>query len=174
MGETSQQPYAAFGRTLRSLREQARESLDEVASSVEIQKNQLVRIEKGEIRPSEDILMLLISHFNAAEKEAARLWEQAGYSKDDQLGTDNQPTIVVTTMDNRVVYTDVVHVSANGYGVIVNFMQSGTPGGVPLAVARVGMSREHAKSLLGILGATLAQSEAQQSPKHLPPPSGKA
>src|SRR5688500_18559672 len=123
MRESLNQPFAAFGRSLRRLREKARESQDEVCGAVEIAKTELDRIEKGEIRPSEDVLMLLISHFNAAEKEATRLWEQAGYSREEkEPGTDNPPTIMLTaTMDNRIIYTDVVHVSANGYGVVVNF-----------------------------------------------------
>jgi hypothetical protein len=41
----------------------------------------------------------------------------------------------------------------------MNFMQGGGPNAAPASVARVGMSREHAKSVLQILQATLSQTE---------------
>jgi hypothetical protein len=47
----------------------------------------------------------------------------------------------------------------NNYGVVMNFMQGGGPNMQPLAVARVGMSKEHAKSVLDVLKQTLSQSE---------------
>jgi hypothetical protein len=47
----------------------------------------------------------------------------------------------------------------NNYGVVMNFMQGGSPNSSPSSVARVGMSREHAKSVLKILQTTLSQTE---------------
>jgi hypothetical protein len=60
--------------------------------------------------------------------------------------------------DVRIVYTDMLHVSVNDYGVVMNFLQGSGPKNPPLAIARVGMSREHAKSVLEVLQKTLAQS----------------
>jgi len=45
------------------LRENHRESAAEVSGAVEIDEKSLRRIEAGTERPSEDILLLLISHF---------------------------------------------------------------------------------------------------------------
>ena len=67
-------------------------------------------------------------------------------------------------MDLRVVYTDMVHVAVNDFGLVMNFMQTAGPANKPLAIARVGMSREHAKSVLEVLQRTLAQSEPRQLP----------
>jgi hypothetical protein len=74
-------------------------------------------------------------------------------------------------MDIRVVYTDMVHVMVNDYGVVMNFIQNSGPNNQPLAVARVGMSREHAKSVVQILQQSLAQ--ADQTPKSLPAPKAR-
>ncbi len=71
---------------------------------------------------------------------------------------------MVLPADARIVYTDMVHVMVNNYGVIMNFMQTAGPGSQPLAVSRIGMSREHAQSVLEVLQKTLAL----HNPKKLP------
>ncbi len=62
-----------------------------------------------------------------------------------------------SSQDSRILLTDVVDIMVNNYGVVLDFMQSGPGGSQP--VARVGMSREHAKSILQILQTTLSQTE---------------
>ena len=168
MGDLFKQPYAAFGRRLKALRERAKESLDEVSGAVEIDKDHLARLENGEIRPSEDVLMLLLSHFDTAESEAVKLWEQAGYNKNDSETepTEQQQTVLVMPMDARIVYTDIVHVAANDYGVVMNFMQHAGPNNQPLAIARIGMSKEHATRVLEVLQKTLTDNNPS-APKQL-------
>jgi len=75
-------PFKTLGTHLKYLREQVRESLAEVSGAVEIDVNVLERIEQGFERPSEDILLLLISHFAMPDQEAVQLWELAGYDGD--------------------------------------------------------------------------------------------
>ncbi len=150
--------YQRLGGQLKTLRTRCGESLAEVSGAVEIEISELANFELGRTRPSEDILLLLISHFGAQDDEALKLWEAAGY------GTAKSQTEPVTastapTPDNRVLFTDVVDVIVNNFGVVMNFMQSGGPNMPPTNVARVGMSREHAKSVLEILKVTLAQTE---------------
>jgi hypothetical protein len=70
-----------------------------------------------------------------------------------------QPAMMVLPIDARIVYTDTVHVVANNHGVVMNFLQNAGPNNQTLAVARVGMSREHAKSVLELLQRTLDQTE---------------
>ena len=68
----------------------------------------------------------------------------------------------------------MVHVMVNNYGVIMNFMQGAGPNNQPLAVARIGMSREHAKSVLEVLQKTLDQAdEPPAEPKQLESPHDK-
>src|SRR5579883_1980269 len=73
-----QPPFALLGKQLRSLRETRRESVAEVSGAVEIDPELLERFERGEECPSEDILTLLISHFDMREQDALQLWEWAG------------------------------------------------------------------------------------------------
>lgn len=170
-------PFKQLGGSLKKMRVQRQETLAEVSGAVEIDAELLSAYESGTQRPSEEILMLLMSHFSLKEEEADKLWDMAGYSRDRVADTapasddgSDRPPVIVMPMDVRIVYTDMVHLTANDFGVVMNFMQTGGPSGKPLAISRIGMSREHAKSVLELLQKTLAQSE----PKQLPPPNPAA
>lgn len=162
-----------FGNHLRSLRRRNKESLAEVSGAVEIDVRELGEMEAGRRRPSEDILLLIISHFSLREDEALKLWQLAGFEQ-GTFGTisgDNAHDVLPYSIqgnEQRVLYTDMVHVSANNYGVVVNFLQGLGADGRPVAVSRIGMSREHAKSLIEVLERTLRLSENQQ--QQLPEP----
>ncbi|MDQ3094234.1 MAG: hypothetical protein M3Q70_03615 [bacterium] len=169
----SKMPYEQIGRKLKFFREQARESLEEVSGAVEIATDELAKIERGEVRPTEDILDLLISHFSLADHEEDRLWELAGYSKLGQEGQNHTMTaLMMLPYDSRIVYSDMAQVSVNNFGVVMNFMQVGGAGGKqPLAIARIGMSREHAQSVLQLLQQSL--NAEPESPKLLDNPDNK-
>lgn len=172
--EQTKQPFADLGSALKSLRTKRRESMAEAAGAVEIDTERLSNFEIGADRPSEDILLLLISHFEIKEDEATKLWELAGYDAADTPGSNvvndeaggTKSQVVVMPADARVVYTDVVHVMVNNYGVVMNFMQNSGPNGQSMIVSRVGMSKEHANSVIDVLQRALAQAE----PKALPAP----
>lgn len=158
-------PYKLLGEKLRGLREKRRETLMEVSGAVEIEPEMLDKIEQGCERPSEDILLLLISYFSSRESEADQLWQLAGYERPDREHDASmndqyapQPAMMVLPIDARIVYTDTVHVMANNHGVVMNFLQNAGPNNQPIAVARVGMSREHALSVIELLQKTLKQS----------------
>ena len=166
-------PFKPLGLHLKRLRERRHQSLAEVSGAVEIDPETLSAIEEGTERPGEDILLLLISHFATKEDVATKLWELAGYSH-DELPVKNvvndfqgqaQNKVMVLPNDAKVVYTDMVHVMVNNYGVVMNFMQTGGPTNQPLAVARVGMSKEHAKSILEVLQKTLSLHDPKSLPK---------
>lgn len=165
-------PYKRLGNQLKKLRVKLQESLAEVSGAVEIDVSTLSEIESGLQRPSEDILLLLISHFSVKEDEAVELWELAEFDDTDlpiKNGTNHdeqtiKQTAVVTPDDLRISYTDMVHVSVNDYGVIINFMQGAGPTSQPMIVSRLGMSKEHAKSVLEVLQKTLEQSDKKSLP----------
>jgi transcriptional regulator with XRE-family HTH domain len=157
MSETDKRlPYKSLGLQLRSLRERNRESMAEVSGAVEIEEKDLSLIEDGSERPSEDILLLLISHFAVEDDKAAELWQLAGYDKpvDDEpeasVQGGRQQTLMVM-VDPRVMYSDSVEIVANGKGVVLNFSQASGQPGQPLTISRIGMSREQAKMVMGIL-----------------------
>lgn len=178
MSETSKdKPFEILGKQLKSIRIKRQESLAEASGAVEIDPEVLGNYEDGAERPAEDILLLLISHFAAKEDVATKLWELAGYSHDElpaqnvvnDLRGHAQNGVVVLPADARITYTDMVHVMVNNYGVVMNFMQTAGLGNQPMAVARLGMSREHAQSVLEVLQKTLALHD----PKALSPENSK-
>jgi transcriptional regulator with XRE-family HTH domain len=171
MSDLNKTPYQPLGKQLKELRNRVNESLAEASGAVEIEVRELANFELGKSRPSEDVLLLLISHFAAKDDEAVRMWEMAGYgmdkipaSRSDNI--DTAPTAV--NSDNRILFTDIVDIMVNNYGVVMNFMQ-GSAGNSTQSVAKVGMSREHAKSVLKILEHTLSQTEQQLSDKIVSP-----
>jgi transcriptional regulator with XRE-family HTH domain len=174
-----QTPYKSLGRRLKSIREKAQESVAEASGAVEIDTDQLDLYERGEARPSEDILLLMMAHFSIQDDEAVRLWKLAGYDQNKLPYVDGasddfsgpKETVYVVQNDNRIVYTDTVHVMVNNYGVVMNFLQNGPSSQVqPNAVARVGMSLEHARSVLEVLQQTLDQASRPVQKKALPKP----
>lgn len=171
------QPYQTLGNHLRYLREQHMESLAEVSGAVEIDEALLERIENGHIRPAEDILLLLISHFDMQDQEAVQLWELAGYDGSDRQQQEdlvqeaingNKPVIFLVGMDVRTMYTDFAQVSADAAGVVMQFGQiNGKKQQQP--VARLGMSFEQAEQVLQQLQAAILRGKYAQNPKQLPP-----
>lgn len=169
MTDPKQTPYKNLGGHLKALRTKRNESLAEASGAVEIDVKQLASYELGHARPSEDVLLLLISHFGARDDEAVRLWEVAGYGMEGMsqpaIGSGNLPEIADES-SQKILFTDVVDITVNNYGVVMNFMQGAGPNTKPSSIARVGMSREHAKSVLRILQMTINQTE-----RNLPSPS---
>ncbi len=162
-------PFEAFGNQLKEFREKAKESIAEVSGAVEVDTQALAEIEAGASQPSEDIVLLLISHFALKEDEALKMWELAGYDQEKTGitsivadGNGSTQTAYVNQNDARILYTDMVHVNANKYGVIINFLQGLGSNNQPMAVSRIGMSHEHAKSLLDVLQQTLQLSAEQE------------
>lgn len=170
------QPYKKLGQKLYQIRLSHKESLVEVSGAVELSSDIITNYEKGETRPSEDILDLLISHFEVQDDEAEELYELAGYLEDESSVPapslpdiqNNLPTMIVVPVDNRTVYTDKVSVTVNNYGVVMSFMQS-ISGDQQVPVARLGMSLEHAKSVVSVLQKTIDRAEQEKRSKQIKP-----
>ena len=163
-------PFKSFGIKLKQIRSHAKETLVDVSGAVETDVTLLEKLEAGTHQPSEDLVLLLISHFALKEDEALRLWELAGYSLEktgtSSINTDDSEQSAqkayVTAGDVRILYTDMVHVKSNRHGVVINFLQSLGSDDHTMAVARVGMSHAHAQSLLEVLQQTLNATNKQQ------------
>lgn len=167
----STQPFKLLGGQIKSVRENAKETLPEVSGAVEVDLDIMLQYENGEARPSEEVLLLLISHFDISDNEATKLWELAGYNEDEFMvnDMDSEPKKYVGSniLDLRIAYTDMIHVVANNQGVVMNFMQGSGPNGQPLIVSRLGMSQEHAKGILELLRETLEQVDKKDQPKRI-------
>lgn len=173
MSQSPQEPpFKQLGSTLKDIRQKLHETMSDVSGAVEIDESALARIEQGKERPSEDILNLLISHFGMQDDDAANLWHLAGYEQPrederDHIHDDmsqNRAGVLVMAIDPRIIYSDSMHVNASPTGVILSFAQ--TAGGQqPLVTARVGMSREQARSVIRTLQAALDKTEQRQLPQ---------
>jgi transcriptional regulator with XRE-family HTH domain len=169
-------PFKTLGNRLKYLRERSRESLAEVSGAVEIDEDSLDRIEQGIERPSEEILMLLMSHFNMQDNEAVQVWELAGYDRrngpelainPEELMNGNKPVIMLLAVDVRTQYTDGVDITADPAGITMAFTQQTGPG-VTQPVAKVGMSLEQAEAVAGALQHAILHAK-YRGRKQLPP-----
>jgi hypothetical protein len=182
------QPYQNLGLRLRIMRQKFKESAAEVSGAVEIDVDMLKRFEQGAELPSEDILMLLISHFDLGDDEAVNLWELAGYDQQDMFcdhDHEHEPDrvqnggetrmmkqpVVLLALESRVAYTNGAEIVGDKNGLVVNFTQfvDAAQGAVP--VARVGMSYEQAENVLASLQRALLHGRYGRGPKSLPAPS---
>lgn len=68
--------------------------------------------------------------------------------------------------ETLILYTDNISIATNDDGVILGFFQKFGPNEEMRAVARIGISREHAKKFLATLGKQLALKEAQTGSSH--------
>lgn len=173
-------PFLALGRHLKYVREQARQSLSEVSGAVEIDEQVLVRIEAGEERPAEEILLLLISHFGVADQEAVQLWELADYEgelpeqikPETSIPTGGKPVVMLLALDMRTVYSDGLDIHCSDAGMTLNFMQTAGRQAQPAPVARIGMSYEQAQRVLISLETALLKAKYLRGPRALPPATG--
>jgi transcriptional regulator with XRE-family HTH domain len=167
-------PYKNIGQRIRQWRQDMHESLAEVSGAVEIDSEQLAKIEKGVELPSEEILLLLISYLDVSEKDATTILEQAGYVRPDKNGglsaMDEQiikQTLMIIPFDNRILYSDSVNISATPNGVVMDFLQT-TSNPQPATIARIGMSLEHAARMQKLLNEIM--SKTGKPPRQLEPP----
>ena len=142
-----------LGKCLKTMRQRLQESLGETSGAVEIDVEQLDRFERGAEVPSEDVLMLLISHFGVDDDDAVELWELAGYDgmvSFDSFDPSEHPghpdqgphrsgrrpegaaedpgrhglPVMLLALDNRVLYSNGVDLMADDAGIVLNFMQN--------------------------------------------------
>ena len=69
--------------------------------------------------------------------------------KNIQLGVDFTRT--------PILYTDSVNITTNEFGVVLDIIQGIAGANQTFVVARVGMSKEHAKKLIAIIADNLAK-----------------
>ncbi len=171
-----QAPYIALGKHLKYMREQSKQSLAEVSGAVEIEERKLEKIEAGLVRPEEEVLLLLISHFGIQDREAVQLWELAEYDSEvpeeirlNNPVTQGKPTVMLLAMDVRTMYSDGLDIMVNPAGITMHFTQAVGPNQAA-PVARIGMSREHAEQVLKSLEQALLHAKYVGYKKLLPPP----
>lgn len=147
-----------LGEKLQNYRVSAKKELVNVSDAIELDSTLLKEIEAGKVTPEEETLALLISHLKISEKQATELWDLAGYDTinvsdifmAEETNNNKREIRINMSADLQVLYSDMVQVSSNKYGVTVQFIQSG-PNDTANVVSRIGMSKEHAESFIDTL-----------------------
>jgi transcriptional regulator with XRE-family HTH domain len=175
MQESNTAPYKSLGSHLKYVREQKSETLAEAAGAVEVDIETLERFESGIECPAEDVLMLLIDHFDVKDQEAVQLWESAGYTKHSEArprspleNIDKNATIVVLALDMRTQYTDGIEISTGKNGLVMQFTQDALGQAQP--VAKLGMSYDQAEEVLKTLQLALLHGRAGYTQRRLDGP----
>lgn len=149
--------YIELGTRLKFLREQWKQTINDVSSTLEIDEKTLKAFESGKVAPSHDTLDMLISHFLLTEDQAQDLRDMVDDANEDVKTIEDvlsKQMVMFMPIDNRVVYTDGMQATVNDSGVILQFMQQ-TGTGQSLPISRVGMSRQHAERVIEVLQNTL-------------------
>lgn len=183
MKENEATPFKAFGERIKFLRKQWKQTITEVCDTLEINQKTLTSIEAGKFLPEIDTLDMLINHFLLTDDQAEDLKNLAELGFDQNgvpLGTKpaiediiSKQMVMFMPIDNKIVYTDGMHANVNDHGVTLQFMQHVPGNDQPIAVSRVGMSREHAERVVKVLQQTLKQYDTNKKPKLLPAPESK-
>ncbi len=167
-------PYKILGRALKDARLKKRQSIDQVSASVEITNDNLKKIEDGEIKPAEEILEALTEHFKLSENEADKWFELAGYSTsnaetnqvpnqnmlmDALLGINVPKTVImVSPIDQKPTYTDLLDIHYDSNGLIFNFKQS-LGQKEAQTITKLAMSYDHAEKVLNTLREVLIKAK---------------
>lgn len=150
-------PYKNLGSRIKKSRISSKMDISEVSAAIEIDEKTLKKIELGTLRPDEDVLELLISYLNIADKEADRLWDLAGYDSEGESDMNNLMNLskgIVMLLspanDNKTSYSDFLDVHYDKNGMVLNFKQvSGQQ--KPVDVARIGVSYTQAQEIIRII-----------------------
>ncbi len=184
-----EKPFADLGKHLRNVRELSKRSIAEVSGAIEIDEKTLKRIEVGQDRPEEDVMLLLISYFNVQDQEALHLWELAEYDSEitdhvqfSETNSDpevaslmSKSIIMMLAMDVRTMYSDGIDIQTTLAGVTLNFTQTSQNNGQNnnISVAKVGLSHNQAEEVLRSLERALLHAKYQGDRKLLPPSTQK-
>jgi len=182
MDQSINQPYKILGQKIKSLRKSFNETIKDVSSAVEINPSELQKIESGIVRPSEEILMQLISHFNLSDNEALSFWQLANYDNQSiilnnftnnlfsKLISDNQVNnlVMLLPLEQKPLYSDHLEIVLGDSGLVINFNQKVNNQIIP--ISKIGMSLEQANLLYKTLESALLQSKYNSGPKKLNSP----
>lgn len=173
-------PFKSLGSRLKRIRQRYSQTVAEVSGAVEIDERLLSRIEAGLERPAEDILELLINHFDMKDKDAISLWSLAGYEADpldldddsledlkQSLGGLPKSIIMLLALEPRTLYTDALDIHYDSNGLLLNFKQV-VGQSQPISVAKLGMSYEQAEQVQKTLQKVLLHAKYLKGPKALP------
>ncbi len=173
-----------FGNKIRAYRKKNGETITQAANTMGIGRSYLSKLEHSHEQPSQKVLSDLISHYSLSRVEAIRLSSLAGYEGGVVAANPIQRKEVfkmtkkqipekkdfkeVKVPDNiQVLYSDSVFVTSSQWGIVFDFAQNVGPTNRQNVVARIGMSKEHARALMNVIQKRLAAPESQKSRREI-------
>jgi|SRR3989344_811078 len=170
-----------LGKKIKSYRLLQKESITSASKTMGINRTYLSKLENGHIKPSLDVLNLLVKHYSLSQQESRLLSNLANHGGGglmlENFERKEEPRmeekiipepnlsqgVQVNVSDKTpVLYTDSVFVTSSQYGVVFDFAQNMASTKQQNIVARVGMSREHAEALLKVLHERLNKGEQKE------------
>jgi transcriptional regulator with XRE-family HTH domain len=165
--------YWKIGRKLKQYRESDGHSLSEAARLLGEDKSYLSRVETGNKRPSGNLIKKIITVYGISDVEKILLYnliekiigKEVNLKKfmasnkidspadkvNNVVGqTANQLQIEVPQGLNAL-YSDLVSITSNPHGYILDFAQTVGPTNRCIVVSRIGMSEQHALALYNAL-----------------------
>ena len=165
-----------LGQKIRSKRLDLKQSISEVSGSIEIEEKELLKIETGLKKPSQEVLELLIEHFKITDVEANNLFELAGYTSENVFPSNlmdflqslgSKSIIMLSPIEQKIVLSDSLDVFVDKDNIVFNFKQS-LGNAQPTSVSRVAMNINQAHQVLDLLSKALIKQNYLKSPKSLP------
>lgn len=182
-GESTLKLLQGFGNQIRILRKRKNMTGSHLARSLSMDRTYISKLENGSIQPNSKMINRLAEYFGLSKEDRNDLFTLAGLSSEGNLPKEvsrqdftNINGKEVERMDNKsemskdgnnagiqinipnnlqVFYTDSVFVTVNAFGVILDFAQTMPGVKQQSVVARLGMSKDHAKAFLSVLGQQL-------------------
>lgn len=175
-----------LGKQIRNLRKKTKKSLKDLASLSGVHPTYLSKIENGQKRPSQKLLLKLLDLYKVSPSEFLAIQLLAGYGKTyyGELKEQKEVNYMTSKQEEKpegqiqnnqmqiqvpnnlpVLYTDSAFVTASAFGLVLDFAQTLGPTNNQNVVARIGMSSDHAKALLKVLSQKLTEVELLKEKK---------
>ncbi|MFZ5365791.1 MAG: helix-turn-helix domain-containing protein [Patescibacteria group bacterium] len=165
--------YKELGDRIREHRKKLNIGIKAAARQLDIDFSYLSKVENGLERPSKDLLNRLIFNYQLQEKQASELFHLAEYregvitvDRENNENNSKEQTITIPA-GTQTLYSDVVSVTASPHGIVLNFAQQLGPTNQFVVVSRIGMSKEHVRSLIRVLEGLMEKTTGKKATRKI-------
>lgn len=163
--------FIEFGQRIRIYRVRKDENITQAAKNLDVDRTYLSRLENGHLQPTRKVLEKICKYYSISQNDASEIYTLAGYAGKDIVMQNKEREGVEKIMEENqiskskdvkgvelnvpnnavVIYTDSAFVTTNEFGCVIDFAQRLGSTNKQNVVARVGMSKDHAKALIKVL-----------------------
>lgn len=176
--------YEDIGRKIKSYRLSKGETVTESAKYLSLNRTYLSKLENGHIKPSKRLLNKMGNYYGLNDGEIMELYHLAGHGKTkdivkevqrkevnimdknlDRTSVEKGAVEISIPGDMPVLYSNAVFITADDYGVILDFAARLGSTGKHNVISRVGMSLSHAEDLLRVLKNNIEEHKLKMAKK---------